>query len=399
MSDAKQQEAKRLNTFKSVVKVAISAMDKRINDYAKEIQERKDYLWEARRDMDHLEKIAVRGIIEQALDSAEILQQQQQKLKKLMLSPYFGRFDFTREDAAKSEPVYIGVSYFRDEEEKQTLVYDWRAPIASMFYDYELGAAKYEAPSGVIEGDISLKRQMKIEQGDLRYVFDSSVNIVDDVLKEALSEASDDEGMKNIVATIQRDQNAIIRNDEAHTLIIQGVAGSGKTSIALHRIAYLLYRFRDEIMSDDILIISPNRVFADYIGNVLPELGEEKVPEVGMDDLAAELLDYSYKFQTLFEQSNALLESKDKELQNRIQAKSTVEFLRNIDHYVGHLDKTAFQARDWRAGRKIVPDWFFEETWARHKNTNEKERLKRIVADTALFKAPSDRDHKPVSKC
>jgi DNA helicase II / ATP-dependent DNA helicase PcrA len=175
-----------------------------------------------------------------------------------------------------------------------------------MFYDYEIGPARYEAPSGEIRGRLELKRQFRISGGRMEFMLESGVNIVDDVLQEELARASD-EGMRNIVATIQRDQNAIIRDAEAHTLIIQGVAGSGKTSIALHRIAFLLYRFKDTLKSDDILILSPNRVFADYIGNVLPELGEEQVREIGMETLAADLLGHKYRFQRFFEQTALLL--------------------------------------------------------------------------------------------
>src|SRR5436189_4486412 len=135
---------------------------------------------------------------------------------------------------------------------------------------------------------------------------ENAVNIYDAIVQRELSK-TDDEKMKNIVATIQRDQNAVIRNDTASVMIIQGVAGSGKTSIALHRIAFLLYRFRDTIKAKDILILSPNKVFADYISNVLPELGEEHIPETEMEELAAELLEKKYPFQTFFQQVASLL--------------------------------------------------------------------------------------------
>lgn len=217
--------------------------------------------------------------------SGEILREQQKKLLKLRRSPYFGRIDFTRDRYGETgaEPIYVGVHDFRDEGTGKTVVYDWRAPISSMFYDFEIGPARYQAPAGEIKGRLDLKRQFRIRDGRMESMLESSLNIVDDVLQQELSRSSD-EGMKSIVATIQRDQNATIRDAEAHTVIIQGVAGSGKTSIALHRIAFLLYRFKDTLSSDDILIVSPNRVFADYIGNVLPELGEEQVAEIGMGD-------------------------------------------------------------------------------------------------------------------
>ncbi len=371
-----------MDACRASIRQALAAIGERLRDYARDIQRRKEYLWEARRDMDHIEKIAVRQTIDQTLDSAEVLKAQQQKLTKLMRSPYFGRFDFMRNGATDSEPVYVGVHHYRDEAARATLVYDWRAPIASMFYDYETGPARYQAPSGMIEGELTRKRQFRIRDGEMEFVIESGVHIVDDVLQEELSRASNDEGMKHIVATIQRDQNAIIRNDDAHTLIIQGVAGSGKTSIALHRIAYLLYRFKDSLSSDDILIISPNRVFADYIGNVLPELGEEQVAEIGMEDLAAELLDHQYRFETFFEQTARLLESKDEALRERIAFKADPDFLRQIDAYAEEVERRSFEAAEWRTGRKIIPDWFFAETWQKHRGVALRERIARVVKAT-----------------
>src|SRR6185369_7286858 len=175
-----------------------------------------------------------------------------------------------------------------------------------MFYDFELGDAEYETPSGNVKGAIVLKRQYKIRDGVMEFMIENAVSIHDEVLQLELSKSADDR-MKNIVATIQRDQNAVIRNETATVMIIQGVAGSGKTSIALHRIAFLLYRFRETITSKDVLIISPNKVFADYISNVLPELGEEHIPEMGMEELAAELLEDKPAFQSFFQQVSALL--------------------------------------------------------------------------------------------
>lgn len=201
------------------------------------------------------------------------------RLSRILDIPYFGRIDFTengKED--KTLPIYIGVHSFYDSNSKASLIYDWRAPISGMFYDDEWGEASYISPAGKIEGNISLKRQYRIRKGCMEFMIESSLTVLDDILQKELSSNTDDK-MKNIVATIQREQNRIIRNEDASVLIIQGVAGSGKTSIALHRIAYLLYAMKGEISSKDILIYSPNKVFADYISNVLPELGEETVPK------------------------------------------------------------------------------------------------------------------------
>lgn len=258
MNEAEIEEAARLKACLDLIQTNLQAISARLDGYARDIQESKTHMWDARRDMDHIEKIAVRQTIEQKMRSGDVVRQQERQLLKLRRSPYFGRFDFQRSGGEERprEAVYVGVHDFQDDETKRIVVHDWRAPISSMFYEYEIGPARYEAPSGEVEGQLQMKRQFRIRDGRLEFVIESGVNIVDDVLQEELSRSSD-EGMKNIVATIQRDQNAIIRNAEAHTLIIQGVAGSGKTSIALHRIAFLLYRFKDSLTSDDILIISP----------------------------------------------------------------------------------------------------------------------------------------------
>lgn len=381
LTTSEHEERMRLEDCQVRIQSALRDIDARLDESASEIQARKAYMWDARRDMDHIEKIAVRQTIEQTERSAEFLQAQRTQLRKLLRSPYFGRFDFAREGetAMRAEPVYIGVHHFRDEAAGETLVYDWRAPISSIFYDHEIGPARYVAPSGEVAGQVSLKRQFRIREGQMEFMLESGLNVVDDVLQQELSRSSD-EGMRDIVATIQRDQNAIVRNEDAHTLIIQGVAGSGKTSIALHRIAFLLYRFKDTLSSDDILILSPNRVFADYIGNVLPELGEQAVRQIGMEHLAEELLGQRWRFQTFFEQTTQLLEGRDPALPARISAKAPRSFLRDLDRYAAHLEERSFVAAEWRLGRRIVPDWFFAETWHKHRGQTVIERVARVVA-------------------
>jgi DNA helicase-2/ATP-dependent DNA helicase PcrA len=383
MSSPEIEERDRLEACLGSIEDNLQAIGARLNDYARDIQDSKTHMWEARRDMDHIEKVAIRQTIEQAARSAKVLKAQQLKLVKLRRSPYFGRFDFVRDNGGgnAAEPVYVGIHAFRDEITGRTLVYDWRAPISSVFYDYEIGPVGYQAPAGEIEGRVELKRQFRIRDGRLQFMLETGVNIVDDVLQHELSRSAD-EGMKNIVATIQRDQNAIIRNADAHTLVIQGAAGSGKTSIALHRIAFLLYRFKDTLSSNDILIISPNRVFADYIGNVLPELGEEKVGEIGMEMLADELLQGKYRFQTFFEQTSALLEKDDEALRARIAAKASLDFLKQIDAYADHLEASSLKAVEWRSGRRIVPDWHFKETWRKHRGLAVTRRIAEVVSTT-----------------
>ena len=249
-----------------------------------------------------------------------------------------------------------------------------------MFYDYETGEAQFQSPDGVVQGEIVLKRQYRIREGEMEYMLESAMNIHDEVLQKELSAASDDK-MKNIVATIQRDQNAIIRNEEAPVMIIQGVAGSGKTSIALHRIAFLLYRFKDTIQSKDMLIISPNKVFADYISNVLPELGEEDIPEVGIEELAKEWLEREFKIQTFFQQVSLLLEKKDPDFEQRIQAKASVEFLEQLQEYVNYAEQHYFKAKDIFINERLVPGWFLEERFQKFPKMPLFKRLEKLVGD------------------
>ncbi len=162
------------------------------------------------------------------------------------------------------------------------LIYDWRSPVSSLFYDYDKGQASYEAPMGTLSGEICAKWQYKIRDGEMVYGFESDVKIDDEILKAELG-ANGEVQLKNIIRTIQKEQNAIIRNTKDKVLVIQGAAGSGKTSVALHRIAYLLYHDRQNLKSSNILILSPNGVFSDYISHILPELGEENIQEMSFD--------------------------------------------------------------------------------------------------------------------
>ena len=253
-----------------------------------------------------------------------------------------------------------------------------------MFYDFELGPAWYDTPGGKVEGEIRLKRQYRIRDGRMEFMIENDVNIHDEILQKELSKAADDK-MKTIVATIQRDQNAVIRNESSSVMIIQGVAGSGKTSIALHRIAFLLYRFRDSIASKDILIISPNKVFADYISNVLPELGEEQIPQMEIDELAQDLLENKFRFQSFFQQVALLLETHDRGFIERIRFKSDFEFLRKLNQYLIHLENNFFEARELRVGRTIVPSPFIHERFKAYHRVPLLKRIPVVVKDIQQF--------------
>lgn len=217
--------------------------------------------------------------VENAMDYQK---QRVRELSKLASSAYFAKIDF-KEDDEDLEEIYIGSSSLVKNKGFEYLIYDWRAPICSIFYDYEKGAVSYEAPGGKINGQLVNKRHFKIVNGQIKFAFDSNVNIMDDMLKEALAKSVDDK-MKTIITTIQKEQNQVIRDEEADVLVVSGSAGSGKTSIALHRIAYLLYRNRKTVMSSDVLIFTPNDIFSDYISHVLPELGEQNVDSITFNE-------------------------------------------------------------------------------------------------------------------
>ena len=255
------------------------------------------------------------------------------KLLKLEYSPYFGRIDF-KEDNLDTRKVYIGIANV--EKDLNYIIYDWRSPIASLFYDYSKGKAKYTAPDGEIKGEILLKRQYKIEGKKLLRVFDNNLNIVDDMLQEVLSSSSSDK-MKNIVNTIQQEQNEIIRNISNKNLIVQGIAGSGKTSVALHRIAFLLYKIKN-LKSSDVLIFSPNKIFSEYISNVLPELGEENTSETTFSEFASH---YIKEFKSV-ESFSGFIEkyyTNKRDDEDLIRFKLSNKMIKVIENYVQEIDK------------------------------------------------------------
>lgn len=238
-------------------------------------------------------------------------QQRMQRLKsmkRLLPSPYFGRIDFQEDDTRFSEQIYIGVSSFVDVDGLSFLVYDWRTPIASMYYDYSPGASAYETPGGRVGGEMLMKRQYHIGDGQLNRVFDTSVTIGDELLQQVLAQGADSQ-MKSIVATIQKEQNAIIRNDKTRMLIVQGAAGSGKTSAALQRAAYLLYKHRDKLKADQIVLFSPNPMFNSYVSTVLPELGEENMQQTTIQEYLVYWLGSTLQLESPFEQIEYVLTS------------------------------------------------------------------------------------------
>jgi len=327
-------EKKYLNNTLETIREKISELGQVLYDREEKVMEFKKFIWDARHDMDPTEMKTMINASDLEISIMSYKSNYLQKLYRVQNNPYFGSITFKDNEAERK--IYIGITHVENEEKEQYLVHDWRAPICSMFYDYELGKAKYLAPEGIIEGEITNKRQFTIKDGVLLRVFDNNINIDDELLQQVLTEESNDK-MKNIVNTIQQEQNAIIRNIEDKNLIVQGIAGSGKTSVALHRIAFLLYKITN-LNSNNVLIFSPNDVFTEYISNVLPELGEQNTMQTTFSDfLATNLKEFkSVESFTSFVERYYKYQEKNKEL---VKYKQSDQIIEDLDNYINSLIK------------------------------------------------------------
>lgn len=292
-------------------------------------------------DSDSIEISKYKTALSEIQYQINFLNDKQEKLARQKNRPYFARIDF-KEDAAKSaQKYYIGFSHIVDG--KNSLVFDWRAPISSLYYDYDAGEAEYEAPDGKVTGEITLKRQFGISNGHLDYYVDTDQNINDEILQQVLSKNASTK-MKEIVASIQKEQNAIIREERYKTILVQGVAGSGKTSIALHRAGWLLYKRRGELTSNDILILSPSNLFSSYVSDVLPELGEDNVIETTFSHIAKTEL--KKPLITREQLVDEIYKCKDQEKLNEIAYKSSFEFLNDLLKFLDEVYAKLFAPTD-----------------------------------------------------
>lgn len=277
-------------------------------------------------------------------------------LEKMIKSPYFARIDFKFDDEDEFEKIYIGRSSLRKNSYQEMYVYDWRSPIASVFYRFMTGEAFYDAPCGRVTGELNLKRQYEIKNGILEYFFDSDVQIVDEFLRQLLSQNTTAK-MKAIVETIQHEQDVVIRDMENDLLMVQGVAGSGKTSIALHRAAYLMYQgLQTKLSANNIMIISPNSIFEQYISNVLPELGEDNVISSVFEDILSELLN-GRKIQSRNDfLENLIVNSKYKEIsRNSIEFKTSSFFREILDQFLIDIPRQWIKFEDvYYEGKCVV---------------------------------------------
>lgn len=324
----------------------ITQLNDSIEAGQKEIEGMHEYYWENYTEMDQYgyENFDNQQALLHEINASNEKIELRRRFRKMMDSPFFGRVDFCYEGDYEPEIFYIGIANLAEENGGLPLIYDWRAPVSGLFYDFDKGPASYQAPLGEIHGDIAAKWQYKIRGGKMIYEFESDVKIDDEILKAELG-SNGDVQLKNIIRTIQKEQNAIIRNTSDRIMVIQGAAGSGKTSIALHRIAYLLYHDRKNLKSSSVLVLSPNGVFSDYISHILPELGEENIREMSFDLFAYKRLkntvsDCEDRYDLIERQIAGLCDEK------LLKEKQSRDFLDRMEGYLVELEDSLMNFRD-----------------------------------------------------
>lgn len=325
-----EREKNYLNKTVSLVRKKISKLGQELYDDDSKVLEFKKLIWDTHAEMDPTE---MRNMMAESDLQVTIMQSKGnylQRLFRVQNKPYFGSIRF--KDNEGEEDIYIGITHVEDK--LNYYVHDWRSPICSMFYDFETGPAYYKAPAGIIKGEITRKRQYIIEDAELKNIFDNDLNISDSLLQEVLAEESSDK-MKNIVNTIQEEQNKVIRNTEDKNLIVEGIAGSGKTSVALHRIAFLLYRIPN-LTSNNVVVFTPNKVFSEYISNVLPELGEENTYDMTFYDLLCQNINEYKDIENFTDFISRYYKDNISDF-NLIKYKQSDEIINDIDDYINNL--------------------------------------------------------------
>jgi len=333
------------------LETAITEIEEKIQIRRSEIAKMQEYYWESYNEYDEFgyEKLDNDRLLREEMDSHGELSKKYARYVKMKDSPYFAAITFRYEGEEEEETYYIGIGDFSPSKVEEPLVCDWRAPISSLFYDYDVGKASFKAPVGEIFGELIRKHQYKIKNGKLLYMIDSDIVINDDILQKELS-MNANARLKSIVTTIQKEQNAIIRNEKDKILVIQGCAGSGKTSVALHRVAYLLYHHRKQLNAKQVLILSPNPVFSEYISHILPELGEENILEMTFDLYAyKELKKYkdTEDRYVYLERLLTLPEQEAWEYQAKVAEKQSKDYVLELNEFVLFLEDSLMNFRDF----------------------------------------------------
>lgn len=362
-----KEEQKRVDQVNREIEKRIITLQKQTGSIQKDMVSIRKNFWEDVTvnldDPDDAEETATSlrqqaEVLQERERSHRHMDRQLKTLQRLRESPYFGRIDFMEDGERRVEKIYLGIASFFDENKEEFLVYDWRAPISSLYYDYSPGPAQYQTPGGLINGTMELKRQYVIRSGQISSMFDTGVTIGDELLQEVLGTQASTK-MKNIVSTIQKEQNQIIRDVKSSLLIVQGAAGSGKTSAALQRVAYLLYRYRETLKAEHIVLFSPNPLFNSYVSRVLPELGEENMQQTTFQEHLERQIGKEYLLEDPFTQMEYVLtEQEEPDFQNRIEGiryKASVAYMKVIDQYIESLRKKNMVFKDVKfRGRVLI---------------------------------------------
>ncbi len=340
-NEAYQDEVEYFEEVKATMDEDIANSANDLEFRSRAIKAQKKYMRDSHGDMDDEEFLQNMQSVNNDTLFAEYFSKRLEQLVRQRENPYFGKLGFVYEEDGERLPIYIGMNGYFNPDSKEQLIYDWRAPVASMYYDYNKGIASYSSPEGEMRGIIDEKKQFDITRGRLRHIAEVDENVNDMILIDALNKNSDVK-MRSVVSTIQKEQNAIIRNNTADYLVVDGRAGSGKTVIAMHRLAWLLYNNRKTLKSDNVVILSPNSIFGDYISGVLPELGEDNIPEKEFDSLMEEILFIDAEYETKLEQADFICEVADynhPRMEN-IRYKASIEFFRLFNEYIEEYTKS-----------------------------------------------------------
>ena len=365
------QEQEYLNHVLELIDEKIAELGQKVDVTDKDMADFHEYFWNSYTEFDEYgyELYDNTNAIRQKIRQKGDYIREQYIYSRMKDSPYFGRVDFLFEGDSEVSPCYIGISNLSEKAGSLPVVYDWRAPVSSLFYDYDSGPAAYEAPAGMVYGQITDKYQYKIAHGRIVYMLQSDMNIDDEILRQELGTHAS-ASLKAIVSTIQKEQNVIIRDTDHRILAVQGCAGSGKTSVALHRIAYLLYHNRNTLKASQILILSPNGVFADYISRILPELGEENICEMSLDIWAYKRLIKYGETQDRYDRMEEILDpvNHKSHATDEAEYKQSKDYVQELDGYVLELESEGVDITDFKhRGRTYKADYiaslFYEKLW------------------------------------
>lgn len=406
-----QQEQKRVDNVMEVITEQINHLEKETSQRRNEVIQIRKHFWDevkVNTDTfdDFLETIISLRQETQALSVSQSTHKHASKrlgtLHRMQKVPYFGRIDFMEQGQSTQEQVYIGISSLMDKSGEDFLIYDWRAPISSVYYDFEPGAAHYATPGGIVHGQLEKKWQYLVRDGVLQSMFDTSLTIGDEILQQVLGKGTD-KHMNSIVATIQQEQNRIIRHDHGKLLVVHGAAGSGKTSAALQRIAYLLYKYRATLTADQIILFSPNAMFNSYVSNVLPELGEENMQQVTFQEYLDHRLSKELQIENPYDQLEFVLTGTNTPgHQSRvagIQFKASTVFFEVIKAYRESLEVSGmlFENIDFRGqpiitAKQIAHQFYSSDTTIHFQNRldNLKEWLLNIIKEVGKIERKKD---------